>query len=329
MVHLGGNMIRRRLKTALLMALIALAALLLPPDLVSGVLSLPVQRALRRFSGRFSFPLAELMCLGALGVCAWCLLRALWRAKRTRFASMAEFTSGLAAFLSFLLMSYALLWAPVARAQSPAFASYDAPSLDALVSSLSSQAQALWTDQLPGGSQAASQAAQVLYQETGQRPVIKAARYPELMKLINLAGVCFPWSGEALVRSDLWGLSLPFVAAHEGAHQLGYGSEAQASYIAYRACLRGGKALRYSGTAYMLYYALDALAHADAGAYARAYERLDDRVRGDVHRIAASQASLSGPLFGAAQAFLRLTGQGGQSDYGQVVSYLLADQPST
>ena len=322
-------MIARRLKTALLMALIALAALLLPPDLVSGALSLPAQRALRLFSGRFSFQLAELMCLGALGGCAWRLIRALWRLKRTRLDSLKQFLSGLAAFLAFLLMSYALLWAPVARAQNPTSVAFDARALDALVASLSGQAQALWTDQLPGGEQAARQAAQALYQETGQRPVIKAARYPELMKGLNLAGVCFPWSGEALIRSDLWPLSLPFVAAHEGAHQLGYGSEAQASYIAYRACLRGGRALRYSGTAYMLYYALDALAHADAPAYARAYDRLDGRVRSDVDRIAASQANLSGPLLGAAQAFLRLTGQGGQSDYGKVVSYLLADQVST
>ena len=313
----------RRLKWSLGMALAACAVQLVPAHWLARVLCAPLQRWLAALSAGVPFPLAEplCLCLGLAGAAA--LARALLRPAGGRLAALGRYASGLAVFLAFLLLSYALLWAPLARAQVPPSPEAGPQRYRALAQSLAAQAQALWTDDFPDAAQTAAQAARLLLEETGRLPTIKAARYPEVLKALNLAGLCFPWTGEAIFRGDLSGLSLPFVAAHEGAHQLGYGSESQASYVAYRACLRQKGAMAYSATAYMLYYALETLGGWDQAAKLEILESLSPKVRADVAAIAASQ-STPGPLAGAAQVFAQATGMR-DNGYGQVVAYLMAD----
>ena len=316
-------MTSRRLKWALGMALAACAASLLPAPWLARALCLPLQRILADLSSGAPFPLAEPLCLMlALGILG-ALVRALVQTGPARLRALGRYAGGLSALGAFILMSYVLLWAPLVRLQAPPQAPTEAGAYRALAQALASQAQALWTENFPDAAQTAAQAAQLLEEETGRRPTIKAARYPEVLKALNLAGLCFPWTGEAIFRGDLSGLSIPFVAAHEGAHQLGYGSEGQASYVAYRACLRGGGAMAYSATAYMLYYALDALGPWDPNAKAQIFQQLSLPVRADVAAIAASQSG-PGPLQGTAQVFSQAAGLA-DNGYGQVVAYLLAD----
>ena len=228
----------RRLKWALGMALAACAVQLAPAHWLARVCA-PATLACgavgwRPLSlGRAAVPVPGVGWGGGAGPSAAPARRGdAWppQAVRQRFAAV---------FLAFLLLSYALLWAPLARAQVPPSPEAGPERYRALAQSLAAQAQALWTDDFPDAAQTAAQAARLLLEETGRLPTIKAARYPEVLKALNLAGLCFPWTGEAIFRGDLSGLSLPFVAATRGAHQLGYGKRGnQASYVAYRACLR-------------------------------------------------------------------------------------------
>ena len=64
-------------------------------------------------------------------------------------------------------------------------------------------------------------------------PNIKWAQLPRLGDYIGYLAFYHPLTGEAIVRSDLPILTLPFTISHEIAHQLGYASETEANFVAY------------------------------------------------------------------------------------------------
>ncbi len=64
-------------------------------------------------------------------------------------------------------------------------------------------------------------------------PNIKWAQLPKLGDYIGYLAFYHPLTGEAIVRSDLPILTLPFTISHEIAHQLGYASETEANFIAF------------------------------------------------------------------------------------------------
>jgi len=68
-----------------------------------------------------------------------------------------------------------------------------------------------------------------------------------------------PITGEAIVRSDLPILTLPYTMAHEMAHQLGYASETEANFIAFVVATEANDPyLKYSMLLQMFSYAQDA-----------------------------------------------------------------------
>ncbi len=62
---------------------------------------------------------------------------------------------------------------------------------------------------------------------------VKNAFFPSWGDYIGYTAFYQPLTGEAIVRGDLPKFTLPFTMSHEIAHQLGYASEDQASFIAY------------------------------------------------------------------------------------------------
>jgi hypothetical protein len=51
----------------------------------------------------------------------------------------------------------------------------------------------------------------------------------------GFTGYFNPFSGEAQLRSDIPTILMPYIACHEMAHQLGYGSESEANFVGYLA----------------------------------------------------------------------------------------------
>jgi len=88
---------------------------------------------------------------------------------------------------------------------------------------------------------------------------LKKAIFPNLGDYIGFLAFYQPITGEAIVRSDLPILTLPFTMGHEMAHQLGYASETEANFIAFVVASEANEPyLKYSMLLQMFSYAQDA-----------------------------------------------------------------------
>ena len=110
----------------------------------------------------------------------------------------------------------------------------------------------------------------------------------------TIFGPYFRWSGvdgmvnpfglEVLANPDLLPFERPFVAAHEWAHLAGYADEAEASFVGWLACLRGGAAARYSAWLLMYWQVNAELSQAERASLATA---LAPGPRADIDAIVA------------------------------------------
>jgi len=92
-----------------------------------------------------------------------------------------------------------------------------------------------------------------------QHQSVKKAIFPTLGDYIGFLAFYQPITGEAIVRSDLPILTLPYTMAHEMAHQLGYASETEANFIAFVVATEANDPyLKYSMLLQMFSYAQDA-----------------------------------------------------------------------
>ena len=66
-----------------------------------------------------------------------------------------------------------------------------------------------------------------------EKPVLKKADFPSGGDYIGYLAFYQPITGEAIIRTDVPILTLPFTSCHELAHQMGYASEAEANFIAF------------------------------------------------------------------------------------------------
>jgi len=90
-------------------------------------------------------------------------------------------------------------------------------------------------------------------------PNIKKAYFPSLGDKIGYLAFYQPLSSEAIIRPDLPILTQAFTICHEMAHQLGYASEAEANFIAFRIALLNDNAfIQYSMYLQMFTYAQEA-----------------------------------------------------------------------
>lgn len=64
-------------------------------------------------------------------------------------------------------------------------------------------------------------------------PSVKSSSLTFLVSYLGYSGYYNPFSGEAQINTDLPRFYMPFVTCHEMAHQLGYASESEASFVGY------------------------------------------------------------------------------------------------
>jgi Protein of unknown function (DUF3810) len=154
----------------------------------------------------------------------------------------------------------------------------------------------------------------------------------DFFRICGIHGITSPFTHETHYRSDLFPFEIPFVAAHERAHLAGYASEAEASFVAYQACVRSSSAMaRYSGHLSMLRLFLGA---ASSEARTLVGERISEGVREDLRAIAKRNREESSPLREIStrlnDAYLKANRvAAGVGDYGRVVKLVLgADRRS-
>jgi hypothetical protein len=87
------------------------------------------------------------------------------------------------------------------------------------------------------------------------KPVLKKAAFSSWGDYIGYLAFYQPITGEAIVRTDVPLLTLPYTSCHELAHQMGYASEAEANFIAFVVATESSDALlRYSMLLQMFTY---------------------------------------------------------------------------
>ena len=108
---------------------------------------------------------------------------------------------------------------------------------------------------------------------------VKAARYPEWLRALGLAGVFAPPTGEIVVDAGLPAPLLPFTAVHELMHLAGICDEGAANIAAWRCCAEAGGAFADSARLWALRYAMGLLRDADREARRRVGARMGDGLR--------------------------------------------------
>ena len=81
----------------------------------------------------------------------------------------------------------------------------------------------------------------------GNYPAIKPSLLSSVVSYAGYSGYYNPFSGEAQVNADLPKFYMPYVTLHEMAHQIGYASESEASFVGYFVAMQSkDPLLRYS-----------------------------------------------------------------------------------
>jgi multidrug transporter EmrE-like cation transporter len=165
----------------------------------------------------------------------------------------------------------------------------------------------------------------------GETVPAKRVLLSPVLALLGISGIFMPFTGEASVNVTLPEWALPFVAAHEIAHQRGFAREDEANFLAYASCARHpDPAARYSAALEGSLYALAALRAVDPGAHQALQSKRGAGVRRDLEALEAWRRRYESRA-GAVQekvndAYLRAQGQEGVSSYGRMVDLLLAER---
>lgn len=166
---------------------------------------------------------------------------------------------------------------------------------------------------------------------TGSAVIPKATALISLpMSYLDVAGIFFPFTAEAMVNGDNVDVQFPFVAAHEAAHSMGVGPEDEANFCAWLACSTAEDLrLQYSAAFNAYLYAGNALYAQDRALWRETTAALGELPRQDLATLSAHQAKYDTPVeqVGTAvnDAYIKATGQqDGVRSYGKMVDLLIA-----
>lgn len=139
-------------------------------------------------------------------------------------------------------------------------------------------------------------------------------------------GMLNPFGLESIVHPELLPAERAFVLAHEWAHLAGHADEAEANAIGWAACMRGGPALAYSASLYLILEAGGALSD---DARRAAFASLDAGVREDLAQIAARMQEQNPQVQRAAfrvyDEYLKVNQvQDGAASYGRALTLILS-----
>jgi hypothetical protein len=140
-------------------------------------------------------------------------------------------------------------------------------------------------------------------------------------------GMVNPLALESIVHPGLLPAERGFVLAHEWAHLAGQADEAEASALGWLACMKGGPALAYSASLYLIQEAAGSLT---GDTRAKALAALDPGVREDLTQIAERMRAQQKPqvqraAFRVYDEYLRANQvQDGTASYGRALTLILS-----
>jgi hypothetical protein len=160
----------------------------------------------------------------------------------------------------------------------------------------------------------------------------KPALLSPMLSSLGISGIYSPFTAEPLVNRELPDPDIPFSAAHELAHDLGFAREDEAHYLGSLACrVHPDADFRYSGALAASAYVLDAVASNDELLARELHLRRNEAVRRDLEAIREWSERHEGRLSRASRrvndAYLRSQGQReGIRSYGRFVDLLVAER---
>lgn len=158
------------------------------------------------------------------------------------------------------------------------------------------------------------------------KPVILS----ELMCYTGIAGIYFPFTGEANVNINVPYPNLPSTVTHEMAHQRGYAKEDEANFIAYIASISNPYIeFQYSGTLLALTYSINSLYKEDIESFEKIENNFSEGLLRDLNYINSFWRKYEGPIEKAStdinNAYLKANNQKeGIKSYGKMVDLLIA-----
>lgn len=159
---------------------------------------------------------------------------------------------------------------------------------------------------------------------------IKPSLFSYAGNYLGFQGYYNPFSGEAQVNTTIPRFLEPFVTAHEIAHQLGYGKENEANFVAFLACRDyPSPVFQYSLYFDMYNYAIGEVYRRDTLLARSFQQKLHPQVIADIAEFRAFYRKHRNPIetlvmWGYGH-FLRANNQpGGKQTYNEVVAWLVA-----
>ncbi|MBQ7311992.1 MAG: DUF3810 domain-containing protein, partial [Clostridia bacterium] len=166
---------------------------------------------------------------------------------------------------------------------------------------------------------------------------VKQIMLSDYMTYTHISGMYTFFTGEANLNTNYPYFVNVYTTAHEMAHQRGIARENEANFLAYLVCIGSDDPyMQYSGYLNMYEYLASPLYSASPSLYSKTIERLDQRVRYDLHCYSEffdkyrdnAAAEVSDAVN---NTYLVLQGTEGSKSYGMVVdlavAYHLREQP--
>lgn len=163
----------------------------------------------------------------------------------------------------------------------------------------------------------------------GQYGIPKQVWNSTAMSYAGIAGIYFPFTGEANVNGLVTAAFLPATAMHEMAHVYGYSREDEANFIAWLTCHYHPDAdFKYSGAVLGLVYGMSALYDADPEEYQRLKAHYGPAIKADLEANRDFWKRYEGPAEKIQDKmndrYLKANGQkDGVASYGRMVDLLL------
>ena len=161
-------------------------------------------------------------------------------------------------------------------------------------------------------------------------PQPKPVYFSRVMSAMNVTGLYFPFTGESNLNMDFPAATFPFTVAHELAHRRGIASEQQCNFLGVLASVRSGDAAyRYSGWLTGYIHLSNALYTVDPETWAEIRAALPEGAEADLQAASRYWAQYEGRVSEASgkayDAMLKSYGDElGTKSYGAVVDLLVA-----
>ena len=158
------------------------------------------------------------------------------------------------------------------------------------------------------------------------KPVMNSS----IMSDMGITGIYSYFTGEANINMSYPDYNLPFVVAHEFAHQRGFARENEANFIAYLVCISSDEPyVQYSGYLSMYEYLSSALYRTDKELYTAVLSELNSVARADMAAsVAVTRAHRDSFLYKTMDkvndAYLKANGTEGVISYSYVVRLAVA-----